>query len=437
MGFSRPDVSFKPAMRKFNKYILIYVIAVIVRLIFSFITDYNSLFRSQYEPVALNFLDGNGFTLQGHPFILYPPGYSIFIALLYKIFWKSEILVKTVQILVTSFTPIIMSLVHYNIWQREKSAMLCGLLVAIMPITAVHDSLLIAGALSSFFLVLSVLALSRGDDKYNYLLFFPAGVFIGIGAQFRSEIAGLMFWIPLFLLVTRLNKKIHKAALLFAGAVVIIIPWTIRNYVVFGKLSLTPPGLGLATSSVIGKLDNQSGLPYGDGEICKAEGHPEIMWPHPYERDKARLQNTINYALSKPWKYFCIVLGNTPISWFGHSMYLASTDAGFQKYVLTSRDKFVAIRTFAGEHPLAIADRLAGISISVFVFICGFLGIITTKNEDYRVWIIIEVVCYYLAVAPFIGVLSRYSIPVYIFIVPFAVNFLQSTRTRKTETAGE
>lgn len=157
------------------------------------------------------------------------------------------------------------------------------------------------------------------------------------------------------------------------------------------------------------------------------------MWPYPYERDKARLKNTINYVLTRPWKYLCVIFINTPVAWFGHSMYLSKTDDGFQKYVLTSDNKIIAAITFARQHPIAVIDRAIGMVIALAVFISSVIGIITAKNKGYRIWIIIGIISYYFAVTPFIGVLSRYSIPAYVFMPPFIANFLQNITLRKTK----
>jgi hypothetical protein len=120
-------------------------------------------------------------------------------------------------------------------------------------------------------------------------------------------------------------------------------------------------------------------------------------------------------------------------------MYLSMTGAGFQKYVFTSDDKFAAAITFAMQHPMAVIDRILGTLISFVVFVSGILGIIITKNKDYRVWVVIGIVSYYLAVTSFIGFIAKYSIPAYIFLILFLTNLLQNLTPQNIEpkTFGE
>jgi hypothetical protein len=85
--------------------------------------------------------------------------------------------------------------------------------------------LLIASAFYYFFRSFE----KRGSNSDIYKLVFVLGIFL----YFRAELLALIVIISILFVI---RKQYKKAILVLAIPVIMISPWTIRNYVVFGKL---------------------------------------------------------------------------------------------------------------------------------------------------------------------------------------------------------
>jgi len=204
-----------------------------------------------YVYLAENILKFKTYGWHNMPTAYRPPGYSVFLAIIYKLFGqRNHIAVIIIQNLLAALIPVIIF-----IYTRKFYDFSTGLLTSIL--TATHTTLLFwsnllwSETLFTFFLVISVYFLSLKSSRYIFN--FLTGIFIGITILIRPIILVLLCLAILFYLLT--NKKyIKNVLLIIAGTVLIISMWTLRNYLTFKTpvLLFTEAGFAMYTGHFYG-----------------------------------------------------------------------------------------------------------------------------------------------------------------------------------------
>ncbi|MFX0140063.1 MAG: ArnT family glycosyltransferase, partial [Candidatus Hodarchaeota archaeon] len=107
------------------------------------------------------------------------------------------------------------------------------------PLLIFSSGLLYVEALFTFFISLTIYYVFKIYDEGKYVWFSTlAGLFLGLAALARPVIFSfypfLALWV-LVILIKPFKKRLTSLALTFSSAVLVITPWTIRNYNVFGR----------------------------------------------------------------------------------------------------------------------------------------------------------------------------------------------------------
>src|SRR5215813_11691166 len=151
-----------------------------------------------YFDRAVSIVHGNGYAFDGIPTAFWPVGYPGFLALL---FW-----IALFRILVLTAFP---NFIFYQ-----------NLLLSEMLMTAI--------------LSISLLALIVARRNYQFL---ATGVFFGLATLVKSQ----ALFLPLLPFIYDVwghpapKAVVHRYALLAAGMLLIIFPWSMRNYFVFDR----------------------------------------------------------------------------------------------------------------------------------------------------------------------------------------------------------
>lgn len=203
----------------------------------------------RYVPTALNILAGNGFSLSAsEPYLpseAANPLYPLFIAGIYWIFGNNPAAVVTAHIIIDLLTGLLVAFVAFNLAPvrlKQYSALAAlttyGLLAWICFVWIFHlftETLVIF--LMMLMVCLVVQALKRLPEKT--WLWFAVGAVCGLTILTRSDMVLLAIAASVFLLITafRLRSKRFLLAILSFGLAIVftLAPWTIRNYLAFGK----------------------------------------------------------------------------------------------------------------------------------------------------------------------------------------------------------
>ena len=203
-------------------------------------------FNQVYDPGARGILDGDGFTGEdGKPTAYVAPGYSLFLAAHYSVFGFNLDVVRLTQILLGAVSCVLLMLTAQILFNR-RIGFISGILLALYPLDFYQSGLVISEQLFSFlfmlFVFISVKIFSdamQGRLVSVLILWSVAcGVVLGLSALVRPN--ALIIPAAMFLFVLFSPKELKRSLLIVAifvmiGFLITIVPWIIRNYIIFDK----------------------------------------------------------------------------------------------------------------------------------------------------------------------------------------------------------
>ena len=247
-------------------------------------------FFSQSSPLAdLNNL--------GHP-----PGYSLLIASVYSL-KPSDTAVQFVQIALDAFSDVVIFLIVAELlpW---SAGLVAGLLAALSPQLAWNSVLLLPDGISVLPILLAILLLVRSMRNPRTFILVISGSLIGVSCWLRANAMLMTVWfavaIVLVIKQTPAAARPWRFALaVICGTILIILPLTIRNAIVFHRFIPLSLGAGQTFLEGIADYDKPGtlGVPGTDLGIMKQEAeiyrrpdyYGTLFNPDGVERERARL----------------------------------------------------------------------------------------------------------------------------------------------------
>ena len=199
-----------------------------------------------WDSVAWNLLNKRGFTeIDGTPTHVRPPVYPIFLALVYKFFGRNYTIVHLIQTIISSLIIVLIYLLSNKFFNDIRIAFFSAMICAIWPAFIVYTGIIGTETLYSFIFILFLYFLYIAHTKLDIKYYILSGIVLGITNLTRSTIV----FYPLFLIVIEYLikkdvKKIKNILLMFVLSMLIVLPWTIRNYKVFGRFLLINTSAG-------------------------------------------------------------------------------------------------------------------------------------------------------------------------------------------------
>jgi hypothetical protein len=225
----------------------VYVLAIALRVLWvvSFdplpLADWKWFVDRAGEMVA-----GNGYAVDGEPTAYWPVGYPAFLAALFALFGQSLLVVETSQIALSVAIMALTIALCRQAFPDGRIAALSAMLLAIYPdyvavvVLPYNELLFTAGLLLTH-------ALMRGSSR-PLMSALAAGVVFGGICLIKPQI----LFVPLAILTTRtwlLGRAWHpvivQAVALYVAALAFLMPWTLRNYLVFETLVLVSTNDGV------------------------------------------------------------------------------------------------------------------------------------------------------------------------------------------------
>ena len=216
----------------------------------------------RYRVPAVNMLAGRGFSSDVAEPILPSyhtvPLYPAFIAGVFAIFGQHNAAVRIAQGAVDLITCLLVAFISFALAPpklKELSA-LAGLIIyaCLCWFTLSWTRYILTETLATFvtMLAVTVSAMVFRNEKWRW----PAvGAICGIALMVRADSVLLVFAFGLFLLfqIARLRSSTAVANLVFfcLAIGIVLVPWTIRNYVAFGELQPLSNSAGLARGGYV------------------------------------------------------------------------------------------------------------------------------------------------------------------------------------------
>jgi 4-amino-4-deoxy-L-arabinose transferase-like glycosyltransferase len=196
-----------------------------------------------YAILAKNILEHGVFSVAQQP-PYYPesfrsPGYPFFLAGLFAIF-HSWTAVMFAQVLLLSVLPVLLYLLLRP--YHERAAFWGAIVFAVEPVHLYLSSTLLSDALFALLFLGSLLLLERGREG-KWLLLGLGGAVLGAAILMRPIAMFLPLLYVAYVLVPRPTKsQLIAAVALVAGVLLVVLPWSLRNWAHFHSLNVSSVG---------------------------------------------------------------------------------------------------------------------------------------------------------------------------------------------------
>jgi 4-amino-4-deoxy-L-arabinose transferase-like glycosyltransferase len=276
-----------------------------------------------YELAAKSILHSASYSVWGLPDGNFPPGTSLFIASVYLFSFSENIFyVKLAQAVLSVADVLLIYFIAEKVFDT-RSAKYAALLFALYPASILFNSVLASENIFLFFnlcLLLLVVRMDKpGTDAKGLAGIFAAGLLLGLSIMTRS----IALLLPLPVLAIILLKSAGKANLdlkkglaiilvCLIGTSVVLVPWGMRNYLLFNRFSVTSWNSGY--NFYMGNHENATGRFMSvqeKGEALVLQNNISRInsrMLNQYEIDDLFWRDGFTYAVKNPDKTFIISL---------------------------------------------------------------------------------------------------------------------------------
>jgi len=265
----------------------------------------------------------------------HPPGYSILLALTYKLFGQSDTAVQFVQIFADALAAVFIFLIIAELLPFSAGA-IAGLLAALSPQFAWNSVLLLPDSICVLPILIAIYLLARAAKNPRLMTFIFIGALIGVSCWLRANAMLLTFFVaaavPLIIKKHKEDKgkvpatpdlsgrdagapmlapEWRFALAVVFGTLLIVLPLTIRNAIVFHRFIPLSLGAGQTLLEGIADYDKDGrfGVPSTDMGIMKQEAeiyqrpdyYGTLFNPDGVERERARLSRGFAIIRSHPF----------------------------------------------------------------------------------------------------------------------------------------
>ncbi|HEY5052812.1 MAG TPA: glycosyltransferase family 39 protein [Solirubrobacterales bacterium] len=233
-----------------------------------------------YATIAHDLDEGRGFTLgksATQPADNYSPGLPLLVAGIYRVSGGvHKRLARVALALIASLSVLFTYLIG-----RRLSGPAAGLIgagaIAIYPAFLEYGGMLMSEPLAAALLSGSVLAMLWAADRSRLAAWLLPGALLGATAMARPEYLAVAFLLAIVVFARRARgewrRSLSQAAILLAGVVVIVAPWTIRNAIALDRF--VPISTGGGQVLFAGTYLPSGGDPERVGEEV-LKRHPEL-----------------------------------------------------------------------------------------------------------------------------------------------------------------
>ena len=257
----------------------------------------------------------------------HPPGYSILIASVQSVFGSSDSAVQFVQIAGDALASVMIFLIVAELLPLS-AGVIAGLLAALAPQFTWNSVLLLPDSISVLPILLAIYLIARSPKNPRLLTFLLAGALLGISCWLRANAMLLSLFVALAvpllqspanfsLSSSRDNDKLkfvgrrwRFALAVVCGTLLIVVPLTLRNAIVFHRFIPLSLGAGQTLLEGIADYDHEGryGIPQTDMGIMKQEAeiyqrpdyYGTLFKPDGVERERARLSRGFAVIRSHP-----------------------------------------------------------------------------------------------------------------------------------------
>lgn len=211
---------------------------------------------TDYDLLARNLLAGEGFSGRGgNPSVIRAPLYPIFLALVYLLAGKGNLIaIAILQAFLSAGASVLTMLVARHLGAPRWAALLAGLADAMYPVFVYQSALILTESFHRAIQMAALLVTLRASLGTRLIPWFAAGLLWGGAALCRPAAIGIAAFVGIWILIAarprNFARRLLVAAVFGMGCWVVLAPWTARNYAVSGRF--VPVAANLPTALVHG-----------------------------------------------------------------------------------------------------------------------------------------------------------------------------------------
>ena len=377
---------------------LIFFLSLAVRLIFVSLFPLDAPDTPRYDALAVNIMNIHEYTTGGQYIdVETPPLYPVFMAGVYSMFGHDFGTVRLIQAIISAIIAVCVWWMAKQIFKNKTIAGLAGCLACVHPELVVPCSYILSEILTTFLMVVTMMLIILAAGTKSKTIFFLSGITMGLATLCRPvTLLFPVFFILFFAIFGEQRRQtIVWGLCLLAGMVLVISPWTLRNYMRFKEF--IPIGVGGGANLWIGSYQPWDGdYNYKDrtDQLQILKGRSQI------EADKKFRQEAIKNIKSDIGGYFRLCIKKTFRFWF-----------------LVPGSKEV----LKGKEPLKILLYMFHYLL-LFFFAIGVHFIFKERNKEQRLYalFILLPILYFTILHTVLFAIPRYRIPVMPLFIIFA-----------------
>ncbi len=414
----------------------------------------------EYYRDALFLIEGRGILIPDNwdakdtSLLVHAPGYGIVLGVIQKLFGGSYFTIQFLQNILNSFSAVLMFLIAGSLisW---RVGMVAGFLCAVSHHFSYYSNVILPDALCALPILLAIYLLvkTRRGKVRPIWVYILAGILIGVSIWLRPNalLMGLLLAIFLIVVSVRRRQERKRAWVLAVVPVLVILPITLRNYVIFGEFSLISANTGIVLWEGIGDASgDRFGAVTDDVQVAQQEGvlynNPEYAkhWAAPdgIKRDHDRVKRSLNVILHHPFWFMGAMVkrmgqmlkysGGAPLIFKSSNTTLIERGEALQGikpgHPMPSRKAREADRWLANTGNLffwlrpivIILQRVTKETAQVFILIGAAMILILSWRRF--LWVMM-VPLYYLLIQSTMHTEFRYTLPMHYFLFVFAAIF--------------
>ena len=245
--------------------------------------DYKRVARMLMQRGAASFLSSPPPVNDVNALLAHPPGYSILISLIDSAFGESDTALQFAQIVFDGLAAVVVFLIVAEVF-TTGAASIAGMLMAFSPQFAWNSVLLLPDALAVLPILLAIYCLARAAKNPRLVAFIATGALVGISCWLRANAMLLTFFLAAAVpLLFKGERQWRYALAVIFGTLLIVLPLTIRNAIVFHRFIPLSLGAGQTLLEGIADYDGEGslGIPKTDVGVLKMESE-ELQRPDYY-----------------------------------------------------------------------------------------------------------------------------------------------------------
>lgn len=433
-----------------RKLFLIFLLALTVRVLFFSLAAVSSngteaelipRYDGYYE-VAGNLLVGNGFSRSVAsptvPDSVRTPLYPLFLATLVMLF-KSYTAVALVQIALSCLIPLLGYRIAKQLVKNERMAILAALLITLEPLSLHLATTLQTETLFTVFLLggLTIFLDYWKEPSTRTLLY--ATVLFALATLARPTIQYLpilLVAVIFFIFKQNIRTSIRHTLIMLGVFLVMLLPWSIRNYLTFGNPSLSVQSVSVPYAFLVPStiaLENKEGFSKAQDEFNRGIGNIKDVEDITLANAKEYKKRLPGLLLAHPVGLIKSI-GVTALTFFTHDGYLdVLARLHLDRTIRLERPAFTLLLESPKEALSLVASLAKSPALLIIVgrifwtlaSLCFIMGAIRlTKNPEHRAKgiFVLLIVAYFVftTVAVGLAVNARFRMPVNALILTLA-----------------